>query len=123
MINEVSTGIDIIEISRIEEAISSWDSAFLNRVYTHSELEICKGSHASLAGRFAAKEAVLKAINSSQLTCNWREIEILASESGRPVLKMHGNMHSAYKEKHMQGIDVSISHCRDYAVAVAVARC
>ncbi|MDX9803548.1 MAG: holo-ACP synthase [Dehalococcoidales bacterium] len=123
MINEVSTGIDIIEISRIKEAVASWDSAFLNRVYTRSELDICKSSPASLAGRFAAKEAVLKAINSSQLTCNWREIEILASASGRPLLKIHGNMASAYKEKRCQGIDVSISHCRDYAVAVAVARC
>jgi holo-[acyl-carrier protein] synthase len=121
--SSITTGIDIIEIDRIREAINTWDSKFLNRVYTRSEQDICKQSNASLAGRFAAKEAVLKAINSSAFVCNWREIEILASANGRPLVKLHGNLSAECKKKGIKGFDVSISHCRDYAVAVAVAQC
>lgn len=121
--SSITTGIDIIEIDRIREAINTWDSKFLNRVYTRSEQDICKQSNASLAGRFAAKEAVLKAINSSAFVCNWREIEILASANGRPLVKLHGNLSAECKKKGIKGFDVSISHCRDYAVAVAVVQC
>lgn len=123
MTDKVTTGIDIIEIGRIKEAVSSWNSAFLNRVYTPSELEACHNSPASLAGRFAAKEAVLKAINPAQLVCNWHEIEVLSASSGRPVVKLHGSIRLECSNKNMLNVDVSISHCRDYAVAVAVAQC
>ncbi|MDD4322752.1 MAG: holo-ACP synthase [Dehalococcoidales bacterium] len=123
MTNKVTAGIDIIEIDRIKDAVTNWGSAFLNRVYTQAEQDICHNSAASLAGRFAAKEAVLKAVNANQLICNWHEIEVLASPNGRPFLKLHGKLREAYKEKGITGLDASISHCRDYAVAVAVTQC
>jgi holo-[acyl-carrier protein] synthase len=119
----ITTGTDIIEISRIKDIVSNWKTAFLNRVYTPQELEICNNSPARLAGRFAAKEAVLKAINPRQTTWNWREIEILATPEGRPTVSLSGNILIESKKRGIRHFDVSISHCRDYAIAVAVAQC
>jgi len=123
MSNSLTTGIDIVEIERIEKAVGTWHDLFLNRVYTPGELEICRGSPARLAGRFAAKEAVLKALDPETLTCNWHDIEILAAPGGRPVLKLHGKAGLEYSRKNIMNLDVSISHCRQYAVATVVAQC
>jgi len=123
MSNNLTAGIDIVEIERIQKAVDTWHDSFLNRVFTFGELEICHGSPARLAGRFAAKEAVLKALNPDIITCNWRDIEILASSSGRPLLKLHGKAVYEYNRKNIMSFDVSISHCQQYAVAMAVAQC
>ncbi|MBN1369896.1 MAG: holo-ACP synthase [Dehalococcoidaceae bacterium] len=122
MSNSLAAGIDIVEIERMKRAIDTWHDSFLNRVFTFSELEICGGNPARLAGRFAAKEAVLKALNPDVITCNWRDIEILASASGRPLLKLHGKAVYEYNRKNIMNLDVSISHCHQYAVAIAVAQ-
>ena len=123
MQSSLSTGIDIIEIERIKQAVNTWHEAFLNRVFTRGELELCKGDPSRLAGRFAAKEAVLKTLSPYMLTCNWKEIEILASASGRPVLELSGRAVDEFNRKVIKNMDISISHCRQYAVAVAVSQC
>ena len=71
---QAQIGIDIIEIERIEETVSRWGERFLKRIYTQNEIDLCGGRVSSLAARFAAKEAVMKALNSGQDTILWREI-------------------------------------------------
>lgn len=123
MSNNLTAGIDIIEIERIRKAVDTWHTSFLNRVFTTGELEICQGSPARLAGRFAAKEAVLKALDPGAVTCNWHDIEILSAPGGRPVLKLHGKTGYEYRRNNNMNLDVSISHCLHYAVAMAVGQC
>ena len=115
---QIKTGIDIIEVSRIKNAIESSNNKFLERVFTEKEIEYCNSKglnkYEHLAARFAAKEACLKAISDlleNKFDISWKEIEILNSKDGRPILNL-------YKEiKNIESIDVSLSHLKDYAVA------
>jgi len=110
-------GTDIIEISRIGDAIRR-SPRFLAKVYTSAEQEYCLAAVTSderFAGRFAAKEAVAKALG---VSLSWLDVEILAEEFGRPEVRLHS------KAAELAGgrrILVSISHCREYAIASAVA--
>jgi len=109
-------GVDIIEIGRIERVISEWQDSFLNRIYTPAELE----SHynvSSLAARFAAKEAVMKALGTGTRGVNWREIEILTNVDGTPVIRLHGRAYQRSREVGIAGFSVTLSHSRQYAVA------
>ncbi len=123
MDTNITTGIDIIEIARVKSAVNCWQAAFLNRVFTPCELKICGLNTERLAGRFAAKEAVLKALSYQSLICNWHEIEILAQDNGRPLLKLHGKAFEEFDKLGFVNMDISLSHSRDYAVAVAVGQC
>src|SRR5512133_1188221 len=89
------TGVDIIEINRLEEVNPAIRERFLQRVYTPEERAICGKSWASLAGRFAAKEAVAKALGCGIGPVRWQEIEILRGESGEPLLVLHGKAQEA----------------------------
>lgn len=112
------TGIDIIEISRIRDAVERWREAFLWRIYTDAELECCGRMYSRLATRFAAKEAVVKALGVRGLS--YREIEVLTGENGAPCVKLHGN---TFKQADMLGlaeVSISMSHCKEYAVAISV---
>jgi holo-[acyl-carrier protein] synthase len=107
-------GIDIIEIGRIAESIQR--PRFRERIYTEAEREYC-GATASAeryAGRFAAKEAIAKALGGSLV---WQEVEILCAPSGAPVPRLHG---AAAARLAGRRLHVSISHCHEYAVAQAV---
>ena len=84
------TGIDLIEISRIEEVVARHGKHYLERIYTPAELEQCGKRSESLAGRFAAKEAAAKALGSGIGDIGWQEIEILGDEQNAPVLTLHG---------------------------------
>lgn len=111
-------GNDIVEISRIEKAISN--ERFLKRVYTAKEIETVekKGNRAaSYAGRFSAKEAVSKAIGTGVRDFALTDIEILNNELGKPYVVFKNKL-----EERMKGlcIELSISHSREYATAVAV---
>lgn len=116
---KIASGTDIIEINRIQENIENQGEKFLNRVFTEEEIKYCESKKAQkaqhYAGRFAAKEAVFKAI-SSELTDKysicWKDIEVLNDENGKPTVSIIG----ANLEK-VEDIDISISHCREYAVA------
>jgi holo-[acyl-carrier protein] synthase len=111
-------GVDIIEISRIKEAISRWGDNFLNRVYTESELKLYSGKPASLAARFSGKEAVIKALGSENIYMH--DIEILSDDFGKPEVRLYGAAQQRAGEKGLYNIAVSLSHCREYAVACAV---
>ena len=116
------TGIDIIEIDRIKESIENTDGKFCERVYTEKEIEYCESKkgqkYQHYAGRFAAKEAVFKAMSSSlrnKYDIGWKDIEILNDENGRPYV----NLINIDTIK-LENIDISISHCKKYAVANVV---
>ena len=114
-------GVDIIEISRIAEAIDEWGERFLRRVYTEAELALCRGQAPSLAARFAAKEAVVKALGKTDRGIGWKDIEVLAEPGGRPEVKLHGRAAEVAAELGVTRLAISLSHSRDNAVAFVVA--
>jgi holo-[acyl-carrier protein] synthase len=110
----------MIEISRLDEIQPGIRSRFLQRVFTPLELEECQGNSASLAGRFAAKEAVAKALGCGIGPISWLEIEILRGASGEPCLKLYGKAESMALTMGLSTWSISITHTREYAVALAV---
>ena len=115
------TGIDIVEIHRLEEINPAIRARFIERVFTPLEQELTHGSYASLAGRFAAKEAVSKALGTGIGRVNWRHIEIRRGPAGEPLLELHGFAREVAERLGLITWSVSISHGRDHAVAMAVA--
>ena len=115
----ITCGTDIIEIGRIKQSIEKLGNSFLNRVYTVKEIEYCeskkKQKYQHYAGRFAAKEAIFKAISKgleNKYKINWRDIEVVNNSQGRPAVFING--------MEQKNIDISISHCKEYAVATVV---
>lgn len=110
----LGTGIDIIEIDRIQKAVERWGEAFLNYVFTPAEIEMGEKyqfPYSYYAGRFAAKEAIFKAMGIAHLS--WQELTIINDTDGKPVCHCRN---SDFKHH----LTVSISHSRDYAVASAI---
>jgi holo-[acyl-carrier protein] synthase len=110
----LGTGIDIVEIDRIQKAVERWGDVFLNYVLNPGEIEHAKKfkfPYRHYAGRFAAKEAIFKAIGIPDLS--WHDVTIINDASGKPVCHYDNK-----KFKHR--ILISISHSRDYAVASAI---
>jgi holo-[acyl-carrier protein] synthase len=118
---KMSTGVDVIEIERIGEAVDRWGDRFLSRVYTPGEIAYCRGRAQSLAGRFAAKEAVSKALGVGIRRIRWRDIEILPDPRGKPRVILHGRAANVASLQGIAGLDVSITHSRSDAVAMVVA--
>jgi holo-[acyl-carrier protein] synthase len=118
-VSRTAIGVDIIEISRIERVISRWQDSFLKRIYTGEELESCSNA-SSLAARFAAKEAVMKALGTGARGVNWRDIEILTNGDGAPLIRLHGRARERSKEIGIAEFCVTMSHSREYAVAFVV---
>ena len=118
------TGIDIIEISRIKNAVRRWKDSFLRRIFTENEINYSqarKFSYQHLAARFAAKEAVLKAIgDSSNHRINLREVEVLNDESGKPYIRLCGEAKKIKEKKKISDIIISMSHTHKLAVANAI---
>ncbi len=114
-------GIDIIEIARIDKAISRWKNHFLQRVYTNAELKNYRKRISSLAARFAAKEATMKTLGTGSISIKWKDIEILNDTNGSPFIKLYGRAHAKAKEQGINNLRVSLSHNRDYAVASVIA--
>jgi holo-[acyl-carrier protein] synthase len=114
------TGVDLLEISRLEKAIARHGERFLARIYTPTERKLYSGNTASLAARFAAKEAVAKALGTGLGDVSWTDIEILRAESGAPVLHLHNNARALADKLGPGEWAISLSHAREYAVAVAV---
>ena len=116
---KVTCGTDIIEINRIKESIEKLGKAFLDRVFTKSEIKYCeskkKQKYQHYAARFAAKEAAFKALSwkiDDKYSISWKDFEVENNKQGRPTLKIVG-----VNLKDVEDIDVSVSHCKDYAVA------
>lgn len=122
----VNCGIDIIEIDRIKESIETLEDKFTQRIYTKKEIEYCESKknqkYQHYAARFAAKEAMFKAISNQlndKYSISWKDIEVENDKNGKPVVKII-NEEIAKKLKNIKSIDLSISHCRNYAVANVV---
>jgi len=118
---KLATGVDLIEIARIDEVVARHGKHYLERVFTPAELEYCGKRAESLAGRFAAKEAVAKALGTGIGDISWKEIEILGDEQNAPTLNLHGMAESKAKELGLMTWSVSISHSQSHSVAVVVA--
>jgi holo-[acyl-carrier protein] synthase len=115
------TGIDIIEIQRIDEAILRHRERFFHRFFTPQELIEAEGRTPALAARFAAKEAVAKALGTGIGAVGWKDIEILRDDQRRPYVVLHG---LAATRAHALGLTewaISLSHTHEHAAAVAVA--
>lgn len=115
------TGVDLIEISRLERAIARHGGRFLERIYTPAERELYSGSPASLAARFAAKEAVAKALGTGLGEVAWTDIEVLREENGAPALRLYGKARALADTLGIREWSISLSHTHEHAVALAVA--
>jgi holo-[acyl-carrier protein] synthase len=116
-----AVGIDIVELERVAAALERHDQRFIDRVYTPIEAAICRGRPAELAARFAAKEAVMKALGTGARGVAWREIEVLLNRRGKPLVYLHGRAQERAREIGLDGLDLSMTHSRQYAIAFVVA--
>ena len=112
-------GIDIIKVERIAEALTRFGPRFSQRVLTEAEQRYVRDRPETLAGRWAAKEAVSKVLGLGVRGIGWREIEIERLPTGQPAVRLHGRAARRAEQLGMPRIAVSISHEADYAVAVA----
>ena len=120
----ITTGTDIIEIERIKNSIEKFGDTFLNTIFTQKEIEFCEShknqKYQHYAARFAAKEAtfkaaVFKALSFYYKECKWKEYEILTEPNGKPIINLLSQI------PNIESIDISLSHCKTYAVANVVA--
>lgn len=120
----IGIGIDLIEISRIEAALTRYGERFLHRVFTPDEIAYARRKHhpaSHLAGRFAAKEAALKALGTGKSGgIRWRDVEILPSPGGKPRIELHGRAQEHLRTLRGRRVHVSISHGRDLAIAAVI---
>ena len=119
---KITCGTDIIEIGRIKDSIEDMGERFLERVFTKKEIEYCESrrnqKYQHYAGRLAGKEAVFKAISpkiKDKYEIGWKNIEIINDENGRPSVHLVD-----IEIQGMDEIDISISHCKQYATANVV---
>src|SRR5581483_11335288 len=117
----VAVGIDIIEVDRIRKVYEHHGERFLHRVYTEREIQQCRGKISRLAGRFAAKEAISKALGTGLHGVAWREMEVVQLRSGRPTVRLHGNARKRAELLGLSAFDVSIADLQTFSIAIAVA--
>ncbi|MCS6801724.1 MAG: holo-ACP synthase [Dehalococcoidia bacterium] len=116
----VTAGVDLIAVDRIAATIARHGDRFLRRVFTPAELEAAGGKPASLAARFAAKEAAAKALGCGIGAIRWRDIEVMSDERGRPSLRLHGAAAARAAAIGVSQLALSLAHERALAVAVVV---
>ncbi|MFL2869160.1 MAG: holo-ACP synthase [Pirellulaceae bacterium] len=123
--NIIGIGTDIVECLRIASMIERHDELFLNRVYTRHEIQYSSSRKAATqhyAGRWAAKEAVLKALGTGwSRGIKWTDIEVISEPSGKPHCEIHGTGREVCDEMGITDVLISISHCRSHATATAIA--
>ena len=119
---KVKCGIDIVEIDRIKDSIEKLGDKFLNKIFTDEEIKYCeskgKQKYQHYAARFAVKEAAFKAVSEQfedKYSVCWKDFETINDKNGRPIINIFG-----IKTKQIENIDVSISHCKQYATANVV---
>jgi holo-[acyl-carrier protein] synthase len=115
------SGVDIIEVDRIDNAILRHGQRFFDRFYTSQELIDSDGQTPSLAARFAAKEAVAKALGTGIGQVAWKDIEVVTGPRREPMLKLHGQAQELASSMGLTDWAISLSHTEQHAVAVAVA--
>lgn len=120
----VGCGIDLVEIDRIEKIIKRWGDNFTFRIFTPLERKYCEkkknNKYLSYAGRFAAKEALLKALGLGLRGANWKEIEVNNNEFGQPVIKTSGKLNEIALKGGVSKYFLTISHTKDYALAEVI---
>jgi holo-[acyl-carrier protein] synthase len=123
--NILGIGTDITECLRIAQMIERHGELFITRVYTPDEIQYCqsrKQSTQHFAGRWAAKEAVLKAVGTGwRRGISWRDVEIKNQLGGKPTVSLHAGLRDVAEELGIGQILISISHCRSHATAYALA--
>ena len=121
----IGIGTDITECLRIARMIERHGELFIDRIYTPEEIKYCqsrKQATQHFAGRWAAKEAILKALGTGwQRGISWRDIEIRNEPGGKPIVAVRGGVKDVVEELGIAEIQISISHCRSHATALAVA--
>ena len=114
-------GVDLIEIERVQKVAQKYPS-FLLRFFTENEISLCRRKssfYVSLAARFAAKEAISKALGLNLFSLCWQEIEILADTQGRPCVLFHGTMQKQIGQAQITKVMISLSHSQQMAIAMA----
>ena len=119
---DVSIGIDLVEVDRIAATLKRFGTRFLERVYTEDEIAYCRGRAPQLAARFAAKEAVMKALGTGTRGIGWREVEVRRKRSGEPEIALHGRAVERARQLGIDRLAVSLSHSKHYAVASVIGR-
>ena len=122
----IGIGVDIVDLNRIQGMLDRHGNKFLAKTFTEGEIAYCQ-SHKKMAqhfaGRFAAKEAVFKALGTGwRAGMGWREIEVVVDSYGRPRLRLTGKVASKARELNISEMLVSISHCDCHAVACVIAQ-
>ncbi len=112
-------GIDIVKIERMRSVVKKWGQRFLKRVFTKNEISYCydkKEPYLSLAVRFAAKEALVKALG-SEVSLSLTDIEVMNTNSGKPLIKVSGKLRKIFSAKSIKKAHLSLSHEHDYGIA------
>ncbi len=115
-----AVGIDLIEIERVAKVLGKHPERFIQRVYTPAEAAFCRGRVPELAARFAAKEAVMKALGTGARSVAWRDIEVLPDRRGKPLLYLYGGARRRADAIGLEAIDLSLTHLASFAMAVVV---
>ena len=123
----LTTGVDLIEIARVDRVLTRYGDRFLERVFTPAEVLYCRGRLPELAARFAAKEAVSKALGVGMRMIapdgiHWQEVEVVGDMRGKPLVRLHGRAAERADELGLVEWAVSLSHTREHAVAFVVAQ-
>jgi holo-[acyl-carrier protein] synthase len=122
----LTVGVDLVEIARIRRAIARGGDTFLKRVYTPAEIAYCRGRPAEFAARFAAKEAVAKALGVGMRMLasdgiNWRDVEVIGDHRGKPTISLTGKAAERAEELGLHEWAISLSHSRENAIAMVTA--
>lgn len=117
----IAVGIDIIEVDRVRKVFEHHGERFLKRVFTEIEVWQCRGKAERLASRFAAKEAISKALGTGIHGVGWREMEVVQLRSGRPSVRLHGNAKRRAERLGLSAFDVSMADLKAFSIAIAVA--
>ena len=125
---EIKTGVDIIEVSRIQDSIEKLGEDFINKIFTKSEIEYCKDTKKMMyqhySARFAVKEATFKAVSElleDKYSINWQNVETIIEKSGKPKINFIGLSKDVENSlNRIKSIDVSISHIQELAIANVV---
>lgn len=115
-------GIDIVKIQRMRDAADRWGRKFFEKFLTDGEIAYCydkSDPYLSIAVRFAAKEALIKAVG-SEIHINMKEVEIVNTENGRPSMTVKGKVEAFFKERGITGCHLSLSHEKEFGVACVV---
>jgi holo-[acyl-carrier protein] synthase len=123
----LTVGIDMVEITRIERVIKRYGDRFFERVFTAAEIAYCRGRSPELAARFAAKEAVSKALGVGMRMIardgiDWKDVEVIGDLRGKPLVHLYGRATERAGELGLTEWAISLSHTREHAIAFVVAQ-